>query len=303
MQFKKAHTDFLSWLEFDKYKSQKTVEQYNRHLNKFREFLIYKNIKDFEVEDLNIKLATEFRYFVHSGKEISMKTANAYMITLRSFLKYLEKMGLESLSSTSIDLVKAENRRVEFLTPEEINRLFEEPNIKKIRGLRDLAIMICIYHSGLRVSELVSLDKNSIDFSRREFSIRGKWRKLRIVYLSQEAIWLIKEYLSSRSDNFKPLFIRHNYDEQNIDVLDDDKVRLSRFFITKMIWDYARKAGINKNTSAHTLRHSFATTLLTNGADIRAIQELLGHASISTTQVYTHVSNPRLKEVHDKFLK
>lgn len=306
MKFILAKDDFLDWLEVRKNKSPKTVEQYARHLEKFWEYLEDKNIdtNTFEISQIDVKLAEWFRSSLYKhGKHISIKTANAYMITLRSFLKYLEKHDISSLSATAIDLMKAEPRMVDFLTPEELERLFILPDTGTLIGKRDRAIMECIYSTGLRISELTALNKNDINLDTLEFAVRGKGRKIRVVYLTEHAANFIKNYLDARNDHLSPLFIRHNVGYENIDVLEDENMRLSRFFITGMIKNYGIKAGILKNISAHTLRHSFATTLLGNGADLRGIQEMLGHASITTTQVYTHVSNPQLKNIHKKFMK
>jgi site-specific recombinase XerD len=225
------------------------------------------------------------------------------MITLRSFLKYLEKQWEKSLSATSIDLIKAEPRRVEFLSQEELERLFKSPDTSTLIGKRDLAIIMCIYSTGLRVSELTALNKKDINLDSREFAVRWKWRKIRVVYLTECSAQLIKQYLDARDDHLSPLFIRHNVWKNNIDLLEDENMRLTRFFITGMIKTYSQKSLILKNISAHTLRHSFATTLLWAWADLRSIQEMLWHASITTTQVYTHVTNPQLKNIHTKFMK
>lgn len=306
MKFPKARENFLNWLEVIKDKSPKTVEQYSRHLEKFWEFLEDSNIDsyNFEISDLTLSLAEDFRTSLYKhGKKISIKTANAYMITIRSFLKYLEKVGEKSLSATSIDLVQAAPRMVEFLENTELEKLFQIPDTQTLIGKRDLAIMECIYSTGLRISELTALNKNNINLETWEFAIRGKGKKIRVVYLNQRAIEAIQIYLDARVDHLSPLFIRHNVHYENIDILEDEQMRLSRFFITTMIKQSALKAGIAKDISAHTLRHSFATTLLNNGADLRGIQEMLGHASITTTQVYTHVTNPKLKEIHQKYMK
>jgi site-specific recombinase XerD len=236
---------------------------------------------------------------------LSVKTVNAHIITMRSFLKYLKKEQINSLDPTTLDLMKVNDREVTFLTNEEIVRFFESISTETIQGKRDFAIAECIYSTGLRISELTALDRQDINLETLEFAVRGKWGKLRVVYLTDTAKDAIENYLSAREDHFSPLFIRHNFSLADIHAsnLTDDSVRLTRFFITNMIKDYGLRAGILKNLHAHTLRHSFATTLLTNGADIRIIQELLGHASITTTQVYTHVTNPKLKEAHQKFHK
>ncbi len=203
-----------------------------------------------------------------------------------------------------IDLIKEKDRQVAFLTVEETETLFGSIGEVTIQDIRDRAILECIYSTGLRISELTSLDRTSINLENLEFVVRGKGSKVRIVYLTERSAMYIQRYLEARNDGFTPLFIRHNYDAENADrmtQLDGSDMRLTRHFITTMIGNRALKSGILKPVSAHTLRHSFATTLLENGADIRSIQELLGHSSITTTQVYTHVTNPRLKEVHRKF--
>lgn len=306
MKFQEAHLKFLNYLEVIKNKSPKTVEQYDRHLRKFARFIesLWKSPKSFHVKDIVLDIAENFRsYLYEQNRTISIKTANAYMITLRSFLKFLEKKWEKSLSATAIDLIKADERHVEFLNEEELERLFAAPDTDTIIWARDLAIMECIYSTGLRISELTWLNIKDINLKRREFAVRGKGRKVRVVYLTKHAAQLIQNYLDKRKDHLSPLFIRHNIKIENIDALQDEKVRLTRFFITNMVKKYASKAFILKNISAHTLRHSFATTLLSNGADLRAIQEMLWHASITTTQVYTHVTNKKLKDVHSKFFK
>lgn len=307
MFFKQAHNNFLNYLEVIKNKSPRTLEQYDRHLRKFDLFInesLKIDSREFKVEDILLDVAEKFRsYLYEKNRTISIKTANAYMITMRSFLKFLEKKWHKSLSATAIDLIKAEDRYVEFLNEDELERLFGSPDVKTIIWTRDLAIMECIYSTGLRISELTALNIKDINLKRREFAVRWKWRKVRVVYLTKNAAKLIENYLEKRKDHLSPLFIRHNMKIENIKALEDEKVRLTRFFITNMVKKYANKAFILKNISAHTLRHSFATTLLSNWADLRAIQEMLWHASITTTQVYTHVTNKKLKDVHSKFFK
>lgn len=306
MLFKDFHIKFLNYLEVIQNKSPKTVEQYNRHLNKFADFLEDKNIDSykFDLEKLDLDLAEWFRSFLYKeNPNISIKTANAYMITLRAFLKYAQKKQIKTLAPTSIELIKAEQRNIEFLSKEELERLFSSPDTNTIIWFRDLTIMECIYSTWLRITELTNLNIDDINLKRKEFAIRWKWRKLRLVFLTNHAANLIEQYLEKRNDHFSPLFIRHNVKKENMSWIDDEKMRLTRFFITKMIKKYAQKAFILKNVSAHTLRHSFATTLLNNWADIRSIQEMLWHSSITTTQVYTHVTNPKLREAHKKFMK
>jgi len=304
MLYKKLKIDFLDWLVFIKNKSLKTQEQYSRHLNKFDDYLISISKEDIKVIEFDIKLFNDFRIYIqkNSKKSITQKTANQYMITIRAFLKYIEKLDISSLSPNKIDLMKTEERQVEFLRDDELNRLFNIIRTDNISWLRDLAIVKTIYSTWLRISELTSLDKNDINLETKEFVVRWKWKKLRIVFLSDESGQYIKNYLESRNDNFKPLFIRHNYKKENIKMLQDEKVRLTRHFISDIISKYWIKAHILKPISAHTLRHSFATKLLQDWADLRSIQEMLWHSSITTTQVYTHTTNSRLKEIHNNIM-
>lgn len=305
MNFKEYKLDFLNWLEFIKNKSKKTSEQYSRHLDKFEDYLIENKLDQLDIWEISLKNVNDFRYYLHkkSKKNISQKTANAYMISLRSFFKYLEKQDINALSPTKIDLIKDEERKIEFLTKSELDLFFEWFSVSEIKDYRDFTICKMIYFTWLRISELTALNKNDLNFDTKEFSIRWKWRKIRMIFLNDELILILKKYLSLRKDNFKPLFIRHNYKTENIKILDDENVRLTRHFITDMISKRALKIWLTKKISAHTLRHSFATTLLSNWADLRSIQELLWHSNISTTQIYTHTTNPQLKEIHNKFLK
>lgn len=335
-----AYHQFLVYLRLHKGRSRKTQEQYAFHIWRFLcyispEFESYTQENAFSFEHflppVDIELAQKWKSPVYglmraislpnievmtkqdfdewrlslSDAGRSTKTVNAYMITIRSWLKYLKKEGIDSLDPTTLDLMKADDREVTFLTTEEVERFFASIPRDHIQGKRDFAIAECIYSTGLRISELTTLNREDVNLETMEFAVRGKGGKLRVVYLTERAKHAIITYLSERSDHFSPLFIRHNFSLENIksSELTDDSVRLTRFFITNMIKEYGLKAGILKNLHAHTLRHSFATTLLTNGADIRIIQELLGHSSITTTQVYTHVTNPKLKEAHKKFHK
>ncbi len=338
LSFFQAIEKFNLYLRINRNSSSKTIEQYCFHLFSFLKFfhrdiassletlefraifleipsVSEKMIKkqqqtDFckkylttKLSDITLDVINSFRLYL-SQKNLWIKTVNAYMISIRSFCKYLKKNSFQIIDPTSIDLIKQEERKVEFLTHEEIIRLFDSIESSDVRWLRDIAIMECIYSTGLRVSELTALNRRDINLDRLEFAVRGKWRKVRVVYLTDIAAERIRTYFNARTDVFEPAFIRHNFDPTNIpDVTDAEKYRLSRIHITNMIKSQALKAGIIKDVSAHTLRHSFATTLLENGADIRSIQEMLWHKSITTTQVYTHVTNSQLKEVHKKFHK
>ena len=336
MNIIRSLSDFLVYLRLHKWRSRKTQEQYSFHIWRFINWHIpdiWENsisIHDFlpptdktQIKNWHsplLKLSEKYSTILIeevtkedfdtwrlslSDSWLSVKTVNAHIITIRSWLKYLKKQQIDCLDPTTLDLMKVDDREVTFLSQEEIETFFEIFPRETLRWKRDYAIAKCIYSTGLRISELTTLDKNDVNLDTMEFAVRGKWWKLRVVYLTEEARDAIDDYLSARHDHFHSLFIRHNFSEENINssLLDEDHVRLTRFFITNMIKEYGLKAWILKNMHAHTLRHSFATTLLTNGADIRIIQELLWHASITTTQVYTHVTNPKLKEAHQKFHK
>ncbi len=332
-----AFDNFLIYLRLHKGRSPKTLEQYAFHIWRLIRWLEPRSTKNLP-EWLNhffflpnkSELSTEKRQVIRdlialfpaliesvkkedidawrlelSDSGLTAKTVNAHIITIRSWLKYMKKEQINCLDPTTLDLMRVQDREVTFLTGEEIERYFAAIPRESIQWKRDYAISECIYSTGLRISELTALNREDVNFETLEFAVRGKWGKLRVVYLTPTARDAIRAYLDARSDHFAPLFIRHNYSESDINssLLSDDVIRLSRFFITNMIKWYGLQAGILKNMHAHTLRHSFATTLLTNGADIRIIQELLGHASITTTQIYTHVTNPKLKEAHQKYHK
>jgi len=296
-------SEFLTHVEIGKNQSLKTVENYEHYLNRFLSFA-----GDIDVEKINLKNIEEYRLFLNrfeneKKENLSKKTQAYHLIALRAFLKYLAKNDIESLSAEKVDLPKIEKRTVEFLSREELERLFQAVDLSSKSGLRDRAILELLYSSGLRVSELAGLNRDQINLERCEFMVRGKGRKPRIVFISERAAKFIQEYLKTRIDNFQALFI--NYKKYKVEevLLNTNNKRLTTVSIENIVRKYALLANIVKKVTPHTLRHSFATELLINGADIRSVQEMLGHASITTTQVYTHLTNQRLKEVHEKFHK
>lgn len=231
---------------------------------------------------------------------ISITTVNAYMISLRAFLHFCKKTHIPTgIEFSDIELQKNRERKVEYLTWDELQSIIASIGHENVIDLRDRAIILTIFSTGLRVSELTALDIKNVNLDTMEFAILGKGRKVRVVYLTEWACEAIRAYLEKREDHFPPLFLKHGK-HFPVDA-GADEVRFDRFLVTKMVADRALKAGIVKPVSAHTIRHSFATTLLWNGADLRSIQELLGHKNIATTQVYTHVTNKQLREVHQKF--
>lgn len=244
-------------------------------------------------------ICDHFRLSLAQGN-ISITTVNAYMISLRAFLHFCKKTHIPTgIEFSDIELQKNRERKVEYLTWDELQSIVSSIGTEDISDLRDRAIILTIFSTGLRVSELTALDIKNVNLDTMEFAILGKGRKVRVVYLTEWACDAIRAYLEKREDHFPPLFMKHGK-HFPVDAGADD-VRFDRFLVTKMVSDRALKAGIVKPVSAHTIRHSFATTLLWNGADLRSIQELLWHKNIATTQVYTHVTNKQLREVHQKF--
>lgn len=301
MNLKSAIEKFLEHAEAVKHQSPKTIDNYTRYLSLFLEFAWNIN-----VSIIDFDLIQKYSLFLHRRKnryweQISIKTQNYYLISLRSLLKYLAKRDIKTLSAEKVELAKVWNREVDFLTRDELERLFSSVDLSSKTWMRDLAILHCLYSTGLRVSELCCLDRNQVNLKTKEFVVRWKWNKLRIVFLSDQAVEIIDSYLKLRSDNFKPLFISQSNRGKNAWIIDDEKVRLSRDTVERIVQKFRFAAWILKKVTPHTLRHSFATWLLWNWADIRSVQEMLWHASITTTQVYTHVTNNRLREIHEKF--
>lgn len=234
-----------------------------------------------------------------STDELQKTTTNYHLIALRSFLKYCAKRDIPALSPEKIELARVTRQQVTFLTPEELQRLFAGPEVNKPAGLRDRAILELLYSSGLRVSELTGLNRDHINLKRREFMVRGKGQKDRPVFISAEAASWIQNYLDHRTDKAAALFIQIGGAKKPD--LHGNYLRLTPRSIQRMVNKYALLAGITKHVSPHTLRHSYATDLLMNGADLRSVQAMLGHSNISTTQIYTHITDQHLKEVHSKF--
>lgn len=294
-----AIIDFLEHLEIEQNRSQKTVANYDRYLQRFAQFA-----GDIDVGKIDSESIRKFRLRLNrmesdKGKPLSKTTQNYHLIALRSFLRYLNKRDITVLSPEKIELARVKRPKIEFLSPEELERLFVQPDTQKIIGLRDRAILELLFSSGLRVSELVNLDKDHINLKRREFMVRGKGEKDRPIFISQSAAEWIQKYLDQRSDNYRPLFI--HYSGMQSELNEGNYTRLTARSIQRSIRKYARLSGITKKVTPHVLRHSFATGLLRNGADMRSVQALLGHSNISTTQIYTHVTDPQLKSVHESF--
>jgi site-specific recombinase XerD len=295
----KAKTDFLEYLEIEQNRSQKTIENYDHYLTRLLDFA-----GDIKVNDIDSELIRKWRLWLNrlgtnTSDELQKTTQNYHLIALRSFLKYCAKRNIPAMSADKVELARTVRKQVTFLTPEELDRLFAQPDISTINGLRDRAILELLFSSGLRVSELVGLDRDHINLKRREFMVRGKGQKDRPIFISEDAAEWVQRYLDKRTDNTKPLFIRYSGSKQ-VD-LSGNFHRLTARSVQRLIARYAALAGITKHVSPHTMRHSYATDLLMNGADLRSVQALLGHSNISTTQIYTHVTDPHLKKIHEKF--
>lgn len=292
--------DFVEYLEIERGRAAKTAENYRRYLERFVEFA-----GDIEVEKISNELVRKYRLWLNrlemaNGESLSLITQSYHLIALRGFLNYLSKRDIESLPPNHIELPKTHRKQVTFLHYEEVKRLLEAiPQDDSLLHLRDIAIVQLLFSSGLRISELINLDRDHINTTRREFMVRGKGQKDRPVFIGQSAADAIETYLAARTDSLAPLFL--NYSRNSAASNDGNFRRITPRSVERMVAKYAKLAGITKHVSPHTMRHSFATDLLMNGADIRSVQSMLGHSNISTTQVYTHVTDAHLKEVYQKF--
>jgi site-specific recombinase XerD len=299
MQFVKAKTDFLEYLEIDQNRSQKTIANYDHYLTRLLDYA-----GELTVEDIDAELVRKWRLWLNrlgtnTSDELGPATLNYHLIALRSFLKFCAKRNIPALTADKVELARTKRKQVTFLNEDELERMFAQPDTDKLAGARDRAILELLFSSGLRVSELVGLDRDHINLKRREFMVRGKGQKDRPIFISPEATDWLRRYLDMREDNTKPLFIRFAGNKK-VD-LSGNYHRLTARSVQRLVAQYALLAGITKHVSPHTLRHSFATNLLMNGADLRSVQAMLGHSNIATTQIYTHVTDPHLKKVHDEF--
>ena len=299
MLLSKTKTDFLEYLEIEQNRSQKTIANYDHYLTRLLDFA-----GEIQVKDIDSELVRKWRLWLNrlgtnTSDELQKSTQNYHLIALRSFLKYCAKRDIPALAPNKIELARTVRKQVTFLTPEELGRMFEQTDTQKLAGVRDRAILELLFSSGLRVSELVGLDRDHINLKRREFTVRGKGQKDRPIFISDTAAEWLQKYIDERQDTTKPLFVRYS-GSKKVD-LSGNFHRLTARSVQRLVARYALLAGITKHVSPHSLRHSFATDLLMNGADLRSVQALLGHSNIATTQIYTHVTDPHLKSVHQKF--
>lgn len=295
--------EFFSYLQVERGASPLTLRNYRLYLRRFLEFFEKEGIRA-NLEDINQQIVSSYRIFLSNlpdgkGGNLSRRTQGYHAIALRSFLKWLIKNDFKVMAPDKIDLPKLEERQVKFLSGEHVDRLLNAPTLSSIQGKRDKAILEVFFSTGLRVSELTKLNRDKVDFNRREFGIVGKGGRARVVFLSTRASDWLKRYIEARHDKFKPLFIRH---KGKVDIRSsDESMRLTPRSVQRMIKKYVKKVKLPVEATPHVLRHSFATDLLMAGADIRSVQEMLGHKNISTTQIYTHVTDKQLKEVHSAF--
>ncbi len=299
--------DFLEHLEIESGRSKKTIENYRLYLERFYDLALEITEKDgLKPEDITRELLRKYRlrlnrYGSDNGSEDLQAITQAYhLIALRGFLKYLVRREIKSLDPSMVELPKIIRKQVTFLHYDEVEDMLEQIDTSTESGLRDRAIIELLYSGGLRVSELVGLNRDSINLDRREFMVRGKGSKDRPIFISEACADRVADYLDARTDSLPALFLNNSRNTQAVDTSGNFR-RMTARSVERIVEKYARLAGITKHVSPHTLRHSFATDLLMNGADIRAVQSMLGHSDISTTQIYTHVTDAHLREVHEKF--
>ncbi|MCH7883560.1 tyrosine-type recombinase/integrase [Patescibacteria group bacterium] len=296
LDIKTLHKEFLEYLEIERGRSLKTLDNYRHYLDGFFDFS-----KVNSATEITEDAVRNFRLGLNR-RNLKRRTQNYYLIALRGFLKYLIKRGIKSLAPEKIELAKVAEREIDLIGEDELERLLEEPRGDSLKNSRDHAILELLFSTGLRVSELCALNRDSPNLKKGEFSVRGKGEKVRVVFLSDSAKDALKTWLNKRTDIDEALFI--NFKPGNIHLgvkRPNEGLRLTSRSVERIIKHYAIKAGISKKVTPHVLRHCFATDLLANGADLRSVQMLLGHANISTTQIYTHVTNRQLKEVHRAF--
>jgi len=299
MDYEATVAQFLEYLELEQNRSMKTIQNYSHYLTRLSDYA-----GELKLSEIDTELIRKWRMWLNrlptaTSDELTKTTQNYHLIALRSFLRFCAKRNWETLQPDKIELAKTRRPQVTFLNQEELERLMAQPDISKQNGMRDRAILELLFSSGLRVSELVGLDRDHINTKRREFMVRGKGQKDRPIFISPEAAAWVEQYLARRQDNSPPLFVRYSGSKQAD--LSGTFQRLTARSVQRLVARYALLAGITKHVSPHTLRHSFATDLLMNGADLRSVQALLGHSNIATTQIYTHVTDPHLRQVHQKF--
>ncbi|MBT6401726.1 tyrosine-type recombinase/integrase [candidate division WWE3 bacterium] len=311
MQLEKLLIRYLEHCEIEKNLTQSTIRMYHFYLSDFigftQDFLGKETVTESDIDSELIKkyrLQLNRRISSKSHEEYKKSTQKTFLVALRAFLKYLiVEEQLDVISPEKIILGRAEARVPKVLNEEQLERLFEVQNLNKKSGIRDRAILEILFSTGLRVSELSKLNVSDVNLKTGEFTVVGKGRKVRTVYLSESAKDWLRRYFSTRSDEFHPLFLRYSGKKMEDNDFEGESLRLTPRSIQRLVKKYTLRAGIAVDATPHTLRHTFATGLLREGADLRSVQELLGHSNVSTTQIYTHVTNKQLKDIHKKFHK
>lgn len=298
-------TDFLEYCELDRNLSPLTVKMYGYYLESFAGWLASQD-KVLRPEELSEEIIRSYRLYLSRYVNpvkgpLAKSTQNYFLIAIRAFLRFLNRKGVKTLAPDQIELGKNRDRQVKFLTPEQLDKLVMMTDTSTDRGLRDRAILELLFSTGLRVAELVKLDRDKIDLKSRELGIIGKGGRTRVVFISDRAAESLSRYLTTRQDQARPLFINYQSKKLVEDGSTDEKSRLTAWSVEWLVRKYATKAKLPVRPTPHTLRHTFATDLLRNGADLRSVQELLGHKNVATTQIYTHVTNRQLKDVFEKF--
>lgn len=297
---RKAVERYLVFLKAEENKSPLTIQTYTQSLSLLQELLDVDDPRDINKASVRMYKSALHSYRTKSDAELAIRTKNHHLTILRAFLRYLiAEEEMDVYPPDRVTRFKEEQRQVKVLFRDDLEELLHAPDLNTKIGKRDRAILELFFSTGLRLAELRSLNTDDLNFKTREISVRGKRGKIRVVFVSDRAVEALKRYLEIRLDHLEPLFIR-NFEKANKAMPPGEEFRLSRISIYNIVKKYARKVGIMSNPSPHTLRHSFATDLLRNGADLRSVQEMLGHKDLSTTQIYTHVTNPQLKEVHKK---
>lgn len=295
--------EFLEYCEIERNLSPLTIRDYRHYLNHFSAWSQI-NSPINKPTDFTLDVVRKYRvYLAHFNSPngnlpLKKVTQNYYVIALRSFLKYLSKKDIKVVTADKIELPKTESRSLKFLDREQLERLLASPDVSKDQGLRDKTLMEMLFSTGLRVNELCKLDRDQINLERREFGIIGKGGRARVVFLSDRACIWLEKYMTRRIDTYKALFIRYAGSK---DPITGEKMRLTPRSVQRVIDKYVKKTKLPVKATPHVLRHSFATDLLFNGADLRSVQEMLGHKNVATTQIYTHVTNTQLKSVHKSF--
>ncbi len=303
--------EYLEFCELERNLSQNTIKMYHFYLTDFGQWsedFLKKDV--FSISDIDDDLIKKYRVNLNrrisskSNSEFKRSTQKTFLVAIRAFLKYLViEKGIEAFSPEKIILGKSEDRVPKVLNTQQMKKLFEVQNLDKKSGIRDKAIIETLYSTGLRVSELVALNRDEVNLETGEFTVVGKGRKARTVYLSPEAIKWLKKYLFTRADPYVPLFIRYSGKKMQENDFDGESLRITPRSVQRLIKKYVKRSGISVDATPHTLRHTYATGLLSEGADLREVQEMLGHSNVSTTQIYTHITNKQLRDIHRKYHK